>query len=127
MRPSAPAVAPGPGNSAHPLRSRGRGFEAETLVPWSTRRRFAVRKRFAALATFGLAAVLGSVARAQDDKTATGDRNRDQSGAQVIRGVVAGVTAEGELAIDYRTNRAVLVQAAYLTVVGSPVRGQGGA
>jgi hypothetical protein len=35
------------------------------------------------------------------------------------------VTVEGETAIDYETNKAVVLEAAYLTVVGTPRRGQG--
>jgi hypothetical protein len=33
------------------------------------------------------------------------------------------LTTEGELAIDYRTKQAVLAQAAFLTIVGSPIPG----
>jgi hypothetical protein len=79
----------------------------------------------AALLTFGLGIALGTGAWAQDNKSGAG--NQGQSETQTIRGVVAGVTAEGEVVIDYRTNRAVLAQAAYATIVGSPVTGQGGA
>ena len=75
-----------------------------------------MRRLLAASAAFGLVIALGSSAWAQD-------KNRTEK--QTVRGVVAGVTAEGEMAIDYRTNKAVLVEAAYLTVVGSPVDGQG--
>jgi len=79
-----------------------------------------MKKLLATLATFSLGIALGSGAWAQDAKT---DNNKDKnpSDTQTIRGVVAGVTAEGEVVVDYRTNRAVLVQAAYLTLVGSPV------
>jgi len=35
--------------------------------------------------------------------------------------VIGGVTVEGETAIDFRTNRAVLVESSYLTIVGSEV------
>jgi hypothetical protein len=75
-----------------------------------------MRKLLAALAVFGLVMALGRGAWAQD-------KNRAEK--QTIRGIIAGVTAEGEMAIDYRTNKAVLAEAAYLTVVGSPVYGQG--
>lgn len=75
-----------------------------------------MRKLLAASAAFGLGIALVSGAWAQD-------KNRAEK--QTIRGVVAGVAAEGEMAIDYRTNKAVLVEAACLTVVGSPIDGQG--
>jgi hypothetical protein len=39
--------------------------------------------------------------------------------------VIAGVTAEGETMFDYRTNRAIRAEAAFLTVVGSPVKTEG--
>ena len=94
-------------------------------------------KLLAALVTFSLGIALGSGAWAQDDKSGIGnpgqnqnqgqDRDKNRSDTQTICGVVAGVTAEGELAIDYRTNRVVMVQAAYLTVVGSPKKGLEGA
>lgn len=84
-----------------------------------------MRTRLAVLATFSLAALLGSAAWAQqDNKSNTGDRH--QSDSHVIRGVIAGVSAEGELAVDYRTNKAVMVEAANLTVVGSPVNDRHG-
>lgn len=84
-----------------------------------------MRTRLAALATFSLAALLGSGAWAQqDNKSNTGDRQQPDS--QVIRGTIAGVTAEGELAVDYRTNKAVMVEAANLTVVGSPTEDRNG-
>jgi len=102
-----------------------------------------MRNLLAALGVFGLGIALGSAAWAQDDKKGTDnpaqkrdqdqnqnqdqDRNKNRSGPQTVRGVVAGITAEGELAIDYRTGRAVMVQAAYLTVVGSPAGRQEGA
>jgi hypothetical protein len=78
-------------------------------------------RRVAAL-TFALGIALGTGARAQDNNTGTG--NQGGSDTQTIRGVVAGVTAEGEMVLDYRTNRAVLAEAAYVSVVGSPATGQ---
>jgi hypothetical protein len=41
--------------------------------------------------------------------------------------VIAAVIAEGLAMIDYRTNRAVAAEAAFLTVVGSPVKSEGAA
>jgi len=55
------------------------------------------------------------------------NRNQDQDSSnrnnqgerKVIRGVIAGVTVEGEVAIDFRTNRAATAEMSYLTIVGS--------
>ena len=45
----------------------------------------------------------------------------DKSGeGETIRGVIAGVASEGETVIDFRTNRGMTVEAAYITVIGSP-------
>ena len=52
-------------------------------------------------------------------------RDQKSSETETIRGVIAAVTAEGEIMFDHRSNRAVAVEAAYLTVVGSPVRWEG--
>jgi hypothetical protein len=76
--------------------------------------------------TVGL--VLTAGLRADDDEK---NKQSDQPAAvasqpQTVRGTVAGVTVEGETAIDYQTNKAVVLEAAYLTVVGMPRRGQGG-
>jgi hypothetical protein len=64
----------------------------------------------------------------QNRTGATGTQNQAQSDAErhagkqeTIRGVVAGVTIAGELAINYKTNRAEAVEMSYLTVIGSPV------
>ena len=49
------------------------------------------------------------------------DRIGNQPGlaeTETIRGVIAGITAEGEAVFDYRTNRAVAAEATFLTVVG---------
>jgi hypothetical protein len=56
--------------------------------------------------------------------TAGRDTNQATSETQTIRGVIAGVTAEGEAMFDFRTNRAVAAEATYLTVVGSPPKGE---
>ena len=52
--------------------------------------------------------------------TANQDKNRGSTATETIRGVIAGVTAEGEVMFDYRNNRAVAAEGAFLTVVGSP-------
>ena len=48
------------------------------------------------------------------------NRNQASTATETIRGVIAGITAEGEAMFDYRANRAVAAEAAFLTVVGSP-------
>jgi hypothetical protein len=87
-----------------------------------------MRRMSGALATLGVGIVLlTSAVTAQDfqkgQRKQGQNQDRTQQSTQTIRGMVAAVTAEGELAIDYRTKQAVLVQAAYLTIVGSPVPG----
>lgn len=64
--------------------------------------------------TLGLATLAGPSAPAQ-----TGDR--DAAKRETVRGVIAGVTVEGETAIDFVTRRAQVVEVSYLTVIGSPV------
>jgi hypothetical protein len=62
---------------------------------------------------------------ANQNPTAGQDRSAASSAQETIRGVIAGVTAEGETMFDYRTNRAIRAEAAFLTVVGSPVKTEG--
>jgi hypothetical protein len=81
-----------------------------------------MRRTFGALATLVLGLVLTSTAWAQDGKQGQ-NQDKAQPSTQTIRGMVAEVTAEGELAIDYKTKQAVYVQAAFLTIVGSPIPG----
>ena len=89
------------------------------------------KTRLATFSAFALAIALGTGAWAQDNKAGAGgqgrDQNQGQSGKQKIRGVVGEITAEGEMVLDYRTNRAVLAEAAYVTVVGAPEKGHEGA
>jgi hypothetical protein len=89
------------------------------------------KTRLATFSAFALAVALGTGAWAQDNKAGAGgqgrDQNQGQSGKQKIRGVVGEITAEGEMVLDYRTNRAVLAEAAYVTVVGAPEKGHEGA
>ena len=90
-----------------------------------------MRTRLTASFTFALGIALGTAAWAQDNRTGAGnqgqDTNQGRAETQTIRGVVAGVTAEGEIVVDYKTNRAVVAEADYLTIVGSPTTGQGSA
>jgi len=62
-----------------------------------------------------------SQTRSQDQNTTNrNDNNQNNQGERkVIHGIVAGVTVEGEIAIDYRTNRAATAEMTYLTIVGS--------
>jgi hypothetical protein len=56
-------------------------------------------------------------------QNANAGQNRNQSttaGTETIRGVVSGITAEGETMLDFRTNTAARSEGAYLTIVGSP-------
>jgi hypothetical protein len=81
-----------------------------------------MRKSIATWVALVLALAIAPAAWAQGDK----DKDKARGGssahseAQTIHGVVAGVTAEGETVFDYKANRATTVEAAYLTVVGSP-------
>ena len=79
-------------------------------------------KTWLALSTpYVLGLALCASAMAQDakrDRDNKGDRKTAET--QTVRGVIAGVTVEGEVAIDYRNRRAVEAVATLLTVVGSP-------
>jgi len=57
----------------------------------------------------------------QQNAAASQDKNQASLGNETIRGVIAGITAEGEAMFDYRNNRAVAAEGAFLTIVGSPV------
>ncbi len=87
--------------------------------------------RFTSLATvfLGLAVGLSASAQTRDsdqDKNKNQNQNQNQGSnqnatrQQAIRGVIASVTVEGELSIDYRTRRAVETEMTFLTVIGSP-------
>jgi hypothetical protein len=64
--------------------------------------------------------------RAEQNPTAGQQRDQASTETQTIRGVIAGITAEGEAMFDYKTNRAVAAEAGYLTVVGSPTNANAG-
>lgn len=55
----------------------------------------------------------------------SGGQNQNQSASRVetIRGVIAAITTEGEVILDHRTNAAARAEGAFLTVVGSPEKG----
>lgn len=85
-----------------------------------------MRRTTPAALALALLALTGPGALAQQDKGNDTDKGRDASaGRETVRGVIAGVTVEGETAIDYATQRAATVEMSYLTVVGSPVHGAG--
>ncbi len=63
-------------------------------------------------------------AGARQNESAAQNRTQTTSGVETIRGVIAGVAAEGELMLDYRTNAAARVEGAFLTVIGSPVKSE---
>jgi hypothetical protein len=65
-------------------------------------------------------------ARSERDNNATTNRNQATSGVETIRGVISGVTTEGELVLDFRTNAAARTEGAFLTVVGSPMKSEAG-
>jgi hypothetical protein len=48
-------------------------------------------------------------------------KRSNPSDTMKVRGVVAGVTVTGETAIDLKTDTAMIVEASFLTVIGSPV------
>jgi hypothetical protein len=90
----------------------------------------------AAVSTMFLTLALSPFARAQQENrrttgggepnpTAGQDKNQASATTETIRGIVAGITAEGEVMFDFRNNRAVAAEAAYLTVVGSPIKADG--
>ncbi len=72
--------------------------------------------RFAAATALALGLALGPIARA-DDKSGS---DKDKSSEMTIHGVVAGVTVEGEMVVDYKAKKAVELEGAFLTVVGMP-------
>ncbi|MBV8608411.1 MAG: hypothetical protein JO034_13260 [Singulisphaera sp.] len=87
-----------------------------------------MRSRFVGIsaAVLGLALCLGASAQTGEtakDKDEGGDKvGADQNAGrrETIRGIIAGVTVEGETVIDTRSNRAVTAEMDYLTIVGSP-------
>ena len=80
-------------------------------------------RRFTTLTALVLGLATCQVGWAGDDQDKDKKADKADNSAmkmETVRGVVAGVTVEGETAVDYDSGRAVTVEAAYLTVVGSP-------
>jgi hypothetical protein len=63
--------------------------------------------------------VLAQAERRTPQQREGADRNAASQGEKVIRGVIAGVTVEGESIIDARSNRAATAETSFLTIVGS--------
>jgi hypothetical protein len=63
-----------------------------------------------------------SVGAAQGEGAGQAGQNRSQRNSQneTIRGVIAAITAEGEMTLDYRTNTVARTEGAFVTIVGSP-------
>jgi hypothetical protein len=82
----------------------------------------------ATVAMMALAIALRSSGWAQEGRGPSGrDEPKHRSAhSETIRGIVAGITTEGELVFDYRHNRAIEAEATFLTVVGSPVKSHKG-
>ena len=87
-----------------------------------------MRTRFVGFSTaiLGLALCVGTSAQTGEtakDKVQGGDKvGADQNAGRrvTIRGVIAGVTVEGETVVDTRSNRAATAEMDFLTIVGSP-------
>ena len=90
-----------------------------------------MRKRLALLATASLMVPVLALVRAHGQQqsgraasralcnpTVAQQPNERPAETETIRGVVAGVTAEGEMVFDYKSNRGAAAEAACLTVVG---------
>src|SRR4051812_48115000 len=96
----------------------------QAVLPCVQQGRSSMRTLFAGLTTLtlGIAACLNATAQTgnqnQNRNQNTGNQN-SQGERKVIRGVIAAVTVEGEMAIDFRTNRAATAEMTYLTIVGS--------
>ncbi len=70
--------------------------------------------------------VRAPAAGAGQNEGALQNRNQATAGAETIRGVISGITAEGEVLLDYRTNAAARAEGAFLTIVGSPAKSEAG-
>ena len=68
------------------------------------------------LMTMALSVVLVSAARACDDKKPSDKKGEEQT----IKGVISEVTLVGETDVDYATDKAVVSESIYLTIIGQP-------
>lgn len=78
-----------------------------------------MRTQLAGLTTLALGLALGLGASAQ---TRDNDKDKDKGTAKqmTVHGVIASVTVEGELAIDYKAKKAVEAEMTFVTIIGSP-------
>jgi hypothetical protein len=56
----------------------------------------------------------------------SGEQNRNAAtpATETIRGVISGITTEGELVLDYRTNSVARAEGAFLAIVASPTKSE---
>lgn len=76
-----------------------------------------MRTRLASLTTLALGLAVGLGASAQ---TKDSDKDKGNAKQMTVHGVIAGVTVEGELAIDYKAKKAIEADMTFLTIIGSP-------
>ena len=77
---------------------------------------------YASVSALVIAVVLSPSARAQQEtRRRAGDERSTGRMNETIHAIVAGITAEGEVYFNHQTNTAMKSEAAFLTVVGSPV------
>jgi hypothetical protein len=80
---------------------------------------------YASVATLVMAVSLSPTVRAQQEtRGAAGDQKSGAHMNKTLHGVVAGITAEGEVFYNHQTNAAVRAEGAFLTVVGSPIHSE---
>jgi hypothetical protein len=80
---------------------------------------------YASVSTLVMAVMLSPSVRAQQEtRRAAGDQRSGTHMNETIHGIVAGITAEGEVFFNHQTNTAVRAEAAFLTVVGSPIHSE---
>lgn len=86
-----------------------------------------MRERFvlgASVFALIFAVALSPSARAQEEtRRGTGEKQSAHM-QQTIHGVIAGITAEGEVFFNHQTSTATKAEAAFLTVVGSPIHSE---
>jgi len=76
-----------------------------------------MRTQLAGLTTLALGLAVGLGASAQTKDT---DKDKGTARHMTVHGVIASVTVEGELAIDYKAKKAVEAEMTFLTIIGSP-------
>jgi hypothetical protein len=77
------------------------------------------------VSTLVMAVMLSPSARAQQERrdAAAGGQSAAHTN-ETIHGIVAGITAEGEVFFNHQTSTAVKAEGAFLTVVGSPIHSE---